>query len=123
MTAKSLAAAKQQRDMYLLEFKAACYDLEGELEPIGEKKLNARKIKLKMEAVKNTYQDCLKAQSQVYGMEKTSGAEEQNWSWVVSNLRKPHNTIIDKAEEVLYSIEVPPDPEAENKVKLSEKKK
>ena len=123
MTAKSLAAAKQQRDMYLLEFKAACYDLEGELEPIGEKKLNARKIKLKMEAVKNTYQDCLKAQSQVYGMEKTSGAEEQNWSWVVSNLRKPHNTIIDKAEEVLYSIEVPPDPEAESKVKLSEKKK
>ena len=109
--------------MYLLEFKAACFDLEGEIEPSAVKKPNVRKIRMKIEAVKTTYQECLRAQSQVYGLEKSTGAEEQNWNWVIFNLKKPHNDILEKAEDKLIELEAPTDVEAENKAKLLEDKK
>ena len=118
MPGKSLEAAKQQRDKHLLEFKAACYDLEGEVEPSGGRTANPRRIKLKMSQVKTSYDDCLSSQSQVYGLEKTSGVEESNWTWVVNNLKKPLNEVIGKAEDLLDTLETPADPEAESKNQL-----
>ena len=123
MPGKSLEAAKQQRDKHLLEFKAACYDLEGEVEPSGGRTANPRRIKLKMSQVKTSYDDCLSSQSQVYGLEKTSGAEESNWTWVVNNLKKPLNEVIGKAEDLLDTLETPADPEAESKNQLLADKK
>ena len=108
--------------MHLLEFKAACYDLEVELEPSEGKKQNTtRKFKMKMDAGLVTYQDPLKAQ--VFGLEKTYGTEEKNWKWVVSTLKKPYNNIIEKAEDILTTPEIPVDHEAEKKIQLMEEKK
>ena len=123
MSGKSLNTAKQQRDKHLLEFKAACYDLEGEVEPSGGKTAKPRRIKLKMSQVKTSYDDCLSSQSQVYGLEKTSGAEESNWTWVVTNLKKPLNEVVGKAEDLLENLETPADPEAESKAQLLADKK
>ena len=123
MTGKSLVTAKQQRDKFLLEFKAACYDLEGEVTPEGGRAANVRRIKMKMKEVKSTYEDCLEAQSQVYGLEKTSGAEESNWNWVVTNLKRPFNEVMNKAEDLLETLEQPADPEAETKAELLDAKR
>ena len=103
--------AKKLLDKFLLEFKVACYDLEGEVNPQDGRAANIRRIKVKLKAVKTSYDDCLEAQAQVYGLEKTSGAEESNWSWVVTNLKKPLNEITVKAEDLLDTLEPPGDPE------------
>ena len=71
MAGKSLSNAKQQRDKFLLEFKAACSDLEDEIHPSGARTANVRRIKLKIGLVRFNYDECLGAQSQVYGLEKT----------------------------------------------------
>ena len=123
MSVKGLARMKQQRDKFLLEFKAACSDLEEVIEPSGERAHNERKIKVKMKLVKSTYDECLDAHSQVIGAEKTSGAEESNWTWMDTNLRKPRNKVLEKAEELLESMQVNDDPEAEAKLKVAEDKR
>ena len=76
-----------------------------------------------MSQVKTSYDDCLSSQSQVYGLEKTSGAEESNWTWVVTNLKKPLNEVVGKAEDLLETLETPADPEAESKAQLLADKK
>ena len=120
---KGLFRTKQQRDKFVLEFKAACCDLEEELEPSGGKQPNVRRIKLKVKLVMSTYDECLDAQSQVLGIEKTSGTEENNWAWVNTNLRKPRNLILDKAEELLETLQPNEDPEAETKFQVAEEKR
>ena len=122
MAGKSLSNAKQQRDKFLLEFKAACSDLEDEIHPSGARTANVRRIKLKIGLVRFNYDECLGAQSQVYGLEKTSGAEENNWTWVDTNLRKPKNRILEEAEDVLEAMSENDDPEAESKAQLVEEK-
>ena len=52
MTSKGLIGAKQQREKFLLEFRAACADLEEELEPVGGKLPSRRKIKIKIKLVR-----------------------------------------------------------------------
>ena len=84
MTGKSLETAKQLRDKLLLEFKALCYDLEEELSPPEGIAQNARKLRMKLNLLKVAYDDCLAAQSKVFGLEKTTGAEDTNWSWVIT---------------------------------------
>ena len=123
MSVKGLVRMKQQRDKFLLEFKAACSDLEEVIEPSGERAHNERKIKVKMKLVKSTYDECLDAHSQVIGAEKTSGAEESNWTWMDTNLRKPRNKVLEKAEELLENMQVNEDPEAEAKLKVAEDKR
>ena len=73
---------------------------------------------MKMKEVRTSYDDCLEAQSQVYGLEKISGAEDSNWNWVVTNLKKPLNDMIGKAEDLLDTLETPKDPEADSKAQL-----
>ena len=123
MAGKSLSNAKQQRDKFLLEFKAACSDLGDEIRPSEGKSANVRRIKLKIGLLRTSYDECLNAQSQVYGLEKTSGAEESNWTWVDTNLRKPRNKFLEEAEDVLESMSANDDPEAESKAQLVEAKR
>ena len=118
MSDKGLTKMKQRRDKFLLEFKAAGRDLEEETS--GEKAPNERRIKVKIRLVKSTYDECLDAHAQVIGAEKTSGAEESNWTWVDNNLRKPRNLVLEKAEELLESMQANEDPEAEEKAKIAE---
>ena len=61
MAGKSLSNAKQQRDKFLLEFKAACSDLEDEINPSEGRPANVRRIKLKIGLVKTSHDECLMA--------------------------------------------------------------
>ena len=120
MSIKGLSDAKQQRDRFLLEFKAAYCDLEDEIKPSGERTVNVRRVKQKLRLVKASYDDCLQAQAHVFGLEKISGAEESNWTWVDTNLRKPRNKILEEAEDVLESLSAGEDPDAESKAQMIE---
>ena len=117
MSGKSLITAKQTRDKLLLEFKASVYDLEEELSASGSSR-NIRRIKLKKKETETSYKDCLEAQSKVYGLENSSGGEENNWNWVLTNLKKPYNEIMRRADTLLEEVEPLVDPEAEKKTQI-----
>ena len=96
---RGLNAARQHRDKCWAEFRSACVDLEEEIEPSGAADVNQRRIKVKIELVTETYDSCLTASSQVWNLEKSSPTAEVNWNWVNTNLRKPRNTIVRKADD------------------------
>ena len=117
---KGLNAARQHRDKCWAEFRSACVDLEEEIEPSGAASVNQRRIKVKIDLVTETYDNCLTACSQVWNLEKSSPTDEVNWNWVNTNLRKPRNTIVRKAEEKLITLDDKESPEEKAKVRASE---
>ena len=56
----------------------------------------------------------------MWNLEKTSPTDEVNWNWVNTNLRKPRNTFVRKAEEKLITLDNKESPEEKAKVKASE---
>ena len=121
--AKNLTAAKQLRDKFWAEFKSACVDLEEELEPPGTGKPNQRRLKVKMGLVDDTHDKCLTALSQVWNLEKTSPTDETNWNWVNTNLRKPKNAVVNKAQELLITLDVKESPEEKAKATATDAKR
>ena len=75
-----LNAAKQHKDKCWAEFRSACADLEEEIEPPGAAEVNQRRIKVKIELVTETYDNCLTALSQVWNLEKTSQSRRESQS-------------------------------------------
>ncbi len=121
--AKNLTAAKQLRDKFWAEFKSACVDLEDELEPPGTGTPNQRRIKVKMGLVEDTHEKCLTALSQVWNLEKTSPTEETKRNWVNTNLRKPKNAVVNKAQELLITLEVSESPAEKAKAAATDDKR
>ena len=120
---KTIGAARQQRERSLMDFKAACEDLEEEIAPLKSGTHNERRVKTKMKLVRSSYDDVMTAQAQLVSLEKTSGAEETNWNWVKTNVRKPFKDVIEKAEEVLIALIGEEDPEKETKALVDEAKR
>ena len=120
---KTIGAARQQRERSLMDFRAACEDLEEEIEPPRSGTHNERRVKTKMKLVRTSYDDVMTAQAQLVSLEKTSGAEETNWNWVKTNVRKPFKDVIEKAEDVLIDLIGEEDPEKETKALVEEAKR
>ena len=120
---KTIGAARQQRERSLMDFKAACEDLQEEIEPLKSGTHNERRVKTKMKLVRSSYDDVMTAQAQLVSLEKTSGAEETNWNWMKTNVRKPFKDVIEKAEEVLIALIGEEDPEKETKALVDEAKR
>ena len=120
---KTIGAARQQRERSLMDFKAACEDLEEEIAPLKSGTHNERRVKTKMKLVRSSYDDVMTAQAQLVSLEKTSGAEETNWNWVKTNVRKPFKDVIEKAEDVLIALIGEEDPEKETKALVDEAKR
>ena len=76
-----------------------------------------------MRLVLAAHEECMKAQSQVVNLEKTSASDPNNRSWVDTNLRKPLKEAMDKAEDKLESMGEKQDPEAEDKALIIEAKR
>ena len=60
-----------------------------------------RNVKKGMYLLEQSYEECIKAQSVVTSMEKTSADEDTNWNWVKVHLRKPFKEVMEKAEILL----------------------
>ena len=71
MAGKTLGAARELREKFLMEFQSACDDLEEEIEPPETKQPNVRKIKIKMNLVRTSYDDAVTAHAQVVTLGKT----------------------------------------------------
>ena len=123
MTSKALTFAREQREMFLAEFQSGCQNLEEEIEPPSKSAANVRKIKIKMKLVKSSHDDCMRAQSQVVNLEKTSASDVSNRNWVETNLRKPLKEVMDKAEDKLIAMKAGEDPEADDKAQIEEAKR
>ena len=115
-----MAKEARARDKSLLEFVGACTDLEEELDHTPQ---SVRKIKIKIDLVKSSYEECLEAQTMLMAVEKTSAVDDKNKSWVNINLRIPKNLVLNKAEEVLERLEVRADPEVEENNRVQVKKR
>ena len=115
-----MAKEARARDKSLLEFVGACTDLEEELDHTPQ---SVRKIKIKIELVKSSYEECLGAQTMLMAVEKSSAVDEKNKSWVNTNLRIPKNLVLNKAEEVLERLEVRTDPEVEENNRVQVKRR
>ena len=113
--AKNLTAARQLRDKFWAEFKSACMDLEDELETPVSGTQNQRRIKVKIGLVEDTNDKCLTALTQVWNFEKSSPTDETNWNWVNTNLRKPKNAVVNKAQELLVRLDEKESPEEKAK--------
>ena len=113
--AKNLIAARQLRDKFWAEFKSACMDLEDELESPVSGTQNQRRIKVKIGLVEETNDKCLTALTQVWNYEKSSPTDEANWNWVNTNLRKPKNAVVNKAQELLVRLDEKESPEEKAK--------
>ena len=115
-----MAKEARARDKSLLEFVGACTDLEEELDHTPQ---SVRKIKIKIDLVKSSYEECLGAQTMLMAVEKSSAVDEKNKSWVNTNLRIPKNLVLNKAEEVLERLEVRTDPEVEENNRVQVKRR
>ena len=123
MAGKTLVAAKQQREKFLLEFQSACDDLEEETTPPGGRQPNVRKLKNKMSLVRSAYDDVLETHAEVITLEKTSASDEVNRNWVKINLRNSFKKVIEAAEGLLDTLGEVGDIEAETKIKTAEVKR
>ena len=123
MAGKTLTAARQQREKFLLEFQSACDDLEDETNPSDGKQPNERKLKNKMNLVRTSYDEAIEAHAGVITLEKTSASDEVNRTWVKTNLRNPFKKLIEAAEDKLGQMGVEGDLEAEAKVQNVEEKR
>ena len=123
MSGKTLVAAKQQREKFLLEFQSACDDLEEETTPPGGRQPNVRKLKNKMSLVRSAYDDVLETHAEVITLEKTSASDEVNRNWVKVNLRNSFKKVIEAAEGLLDTLGEDGDIEAETKIKTAEVKR
>ena len=123
MTGKNLGAAKQHREELLYKFRLACEDLEEEVAPPGGKAPNVRKVKLKRKLLEDSYNECLRAQSVVVCLEKTSADDEPNWNWVKIHLKKYYKNAIEKTELLLETKGELEDPETEAKQQAAEEKR
>ena len=123
MAGKNLGAAKQYREELLYKFRLACEDLEEEVEPLGGKAPNVRKVKLKKKLLEDSYEECLRAQSVVVCLEKTSADDEPNWNWVKIHLKKYFKSAIEKTEILLEAKGEVEDPEAETKQQIANEKR
>ena len=119
MTGKNLGAAKQHREELLYKFRLAC-----EVAPPGGKAPNVRKVKLKRKLLEDSYNnECLRAQSVVVCLEKTSADDEPNWNWVKIHLKKYYKSAIEKTELLLETKGELEDPETEAKQQAAEEKR
>ena len=123
MAGKTLGAARELREKFLMEFQSACDDLEEEIKPPETKQPNVRKIKIKMNLVRTSYDDAVTAHAQVVTLEKTSASDEVNRSWVKVNLRQPFKKVIEAAEDKLGTLGADDDLEAETKVQVAQEKR
>lgn len=76
-----------------------------------------------MGLVDDTHDKCLTALSQVWNLEKTSPTDETNWNWVNTNLRKPKNAVVNKAQELLITLDVKESPEEKAKATATDAKR
>ena len=88
--------AKQHREELLYKFKLACEDLEEVVEPPGGKAPNVRNVTKGMHLLEQSYEECIKAQSVVTSIEKTSADEDTNWNWVKVHLRNPFKEVMEE---------------------------
>ena len=120
MASKSLGTAKQLREKMLLEFQTSCDDLEDE---VGIKNPNERRLKNKICLLKGSYDRVLDAHASLIMLEKTSASDEVNRNWVKVNLRQPFKKLIDAGEDLLNTLGVEDDTEAEAKNQIAVKKR
>ena len=99
---KDTLLARRERERALLEFQSAHEGLDRELSDEGPQ--NERRLKRKVGELKETYRRVVDAHSTVITCEKSSASDEVNRVWLREKVRKPYDTLLDRAEEVLEQL-------------------
>ena len=113
--AKSVTEAKELRQIFLLEFEAAVEDLQ---EMVDAGNGTNRNLKNKLKAVKEAYDEVMRAHAKLVTLEKTP-SDETKQEWIRTNLWKPYKEVVRQAEEVIYKEVTQED---EEEAEASEKK-
>ena len=96
--AKSVTEAKELRQVFLLEFEAAVEDLQ---EMIDAGSGTIRNLKNKLKAVKEAYDEVMRAHAKLVTLEKTP-SDETKKEWIRVNLWKPYKDVARQAEDLIY---------------------
>lgn len=113
--AKSVTDAKEFRQVFLLEFEAAVEDLQ---EMIDAGNGTNRNLRNKLKAVKEAYDEVMRAHAKLVTLEKTP-SDETKKEWIRTNLWKPYKEVVRQAEDVIYKDVTQED---EEEAEASEKK-
>ena len=115
--AKTVSEAKELRQVFLLEFEAAVEDLQDTIDAGNG---TIRTLKNMLRAVKEAYDEVMRAHARLVTLEKNP-SDETKKEWIKTNLWKPYKVVQRQADELIHKdVTEEDEEEAEASVKKSE---